>query len=75
MWRPAVPGPETVVSARVTERILASIPDDTRRAYMRSWNDFTAWCARVGRTALPATTETVAEFMSVRADGGKAPPI
>lgn len=64
---------DTTVSARVLERIAASVPDSTRRAYAGDWERFTAWCARTGRTMLPCTAETLAEYASAMADDGKAP--
>lgn len=72
-YQPTGTGPENVVSPKVAARILASIPESTRRTYTSDWNDFTAWCAGAGRTALPATAETLAEFVSARADDGQAP--
>ncbi|MFC9973508.1 integrase [Spirillospora sp. NPDC127200] len=65
--------PDDSVSSRVTDRITASVPDNTRRAYSSAWKDFTAWCTDAGRTALPATAETLAEYASARADTGRAP--
>ncbi|MGN9847565.1 tyrosine-type recombinase/integrase, partial [Nonomuraea sp. H19] len=74
-WRTAgsVAGPEHVVSPRVAARILGSIPEGTRRAYTADWTRFSAWCASAGRTPLPCTAETLAEFISAVADHGYAP--
>jgi len=41
---------------------------NTRRAYRSDWADFTAWCQAHGRTALPATPETLVLYLSDRAD-------
>ncbi|GIH80988.1 site-specific integrase [Planobispora longispora] len=65
--------PDSTVSASTAARIAASVPDATRRAYAGDWNRFTAWCSRTGRTALPASAETLAEYVSALADEGKAP--
>ncbi|GII20007.1 integrase [Planomonospora parontospora subsp. antibiotica] len=65
--------PDAVVSASTAARIAASVPEATRRAYAGDWHRFTAWCGRSGRTALPATAETLAEYVSALADEGKAP--
>jgi site-specific recombinase XerD len=47
---------------------------NTKRAYNRAWNAFTAWCADSDRTPLPATAETLAEYVThVTADKGLAP--
>lgn len=36
----------------------------TRRAYAADWNDFTAWCAALGWTPLPATPQVVAAYLA-----------
>ncbi|MBG0833252.1 tyrosine-type recombinase/integrase [Planomonospora sp. ID67723] len=64
---------DAAVSASTAARIAASVPEATRRAYAGDWNRFTDWCARAGRTALPASAETLAEYVSALADQGKAP--
>ncbi|GIH97412.1 site-specific integrase [Planobispora siamensis] len=69
----AVTGTDATLSATTAARITASVPETTRRAYAGDWNRFTAWCARAGRTALPASAETLAEYVSALADEGKAP--
>ncbi len=40
---------------------------NTRRAYRADWADFTAWCGVHGRTALPASPETLVLYLSDRA--------
>ena len=64
---------DTVVSSRVLERIAASVPEATRRAYENDWEKFATWCAGARRTALPCTAETLAEYASYLADDHKAP--
>jgi hypothetical protein len=61
------------VSAGTAARIAASVPEATRRAYAGDWERFTTWCATAGRSALPASPETLAEYVSALADAGKAP--
>lgn len=56
------------ISERTAERIRRSVPESTKRAYARQLERFTAWCAERGRTPLPATGETLAEFVSHLAD-------
>jgi site-specific recombinase XerD len=56
------------VSDRTAERIRASVPENTRRAYGRQLERFEAWCAEHGRTPLPATAETLTEFVSFLCD-------
>ncbi len=41
---------------------------NTRRAYRSDWADFTAWCQEHGRTALPASPETIMLYLSDRAE-------
>ncbi len=55
---------DNVVSDRTSALIAAATPVNTRRAYARAWNAFTAWCAVQGRTSLPATAETLAEYVT-----------
>lgn len=66
-------GPDTTVSARVLGRIAASVPESTRQAYASDWKIFAEWCAGTGRSALPCTAETLAEYASHLADENKAP--
>ncbi|MET8394519.1 site-specific integrase [Streptomyces anthocyanicus] len=49
--------PETVAA------IQASVADSTRRAYGADRDAFTAWCAKEDRTAVPASAETLAEWV------------
>jgi hypothetical protein len=46
----------------------ASRSENTRRAYRSAVARFTEWCAAHGRTALPASPETVAAFSPPRAN-------
>jgi site-specific recombinase XerD len=45
----------------------ASRAENTRRAYRAGVARFTEWCAAQGRTALPASPETVAAFLAAEA--------
>jgi site-specific recombinase XerD len=72
-YSPANTDADTTVSSRVLERIAASVPGSTRRAYAGDWKNFAAWCTASGRGALPTTAETLAEYVSAMADDGKAP--
>jgi site-specific recombinase XerD len=45
---------------------------NTRRAYDSDWRAFTAWCAEVKLTALPAQPETLALYIQALAKAGKA---
>jgi len=69
---PAVPAARTVavkaadreLSAEATTAIGRGVPEATRAAYSGDWGRFERWCADKGRTALPATPETVAEYIT-----------
>lgn len=61
------------VSATTAERIRKAPAENTRRAYSRWITEFYEWCESVGRTALPATAATLAEFVSELADAGQGP--
>jgi integrase len=56
------------LSDRTAERIRKSVPENTRRAYGRQLERFEVWCAEHCRTPLPATGETLAEFISFLCD-------
>lgn len=43
----------------------------TQRAYRIAWADFTGWCALHGQTPLPAKPETIALYITARADCSK----
>jgi integrase len=73
---PSVPTPvhpDSFLSDGTRERLERSVPENTKRAYARQWEAFTAWCASTGRTALPATAHTLAEYVSHLADLDRAP--
>src|SRR5271168_2462266 len=50
----------------------AARAENTRRAYRAAVARFTEWCAALGRTALPASAETVAAFLAAEAGRGLA---
>ncbi|WP_295701490.1 hypothetical protein [Lapillicoccus sp.] len=69
------------VSAGVTARTRQARSENTVRAYDRDWAAFTRWCARTGsmgraggfdRGALPASPQTVAEYLAEAADTRRA---
>ncbi len=61
------------LSASTVDRMQRSIPTETRRAYDRQWSQFAAWCAEQDRAALPATPQTLAEFVNHLVDLDRAP--
>ncbi|MFJ5901129.1 tyrosine-type recombinase/integrase [Streptomyces sp. NPDC093064] len=49
------------------------IPAETRRGYAGDWARFTTWCADTGRQALPATGDTLTEYMTHLKGEDKSP--
>lgn len=59
-----LPLPDDELSAFTQSVIDDSMPPGTRRKYEGHWARFLAWCKATGRTPLPATPQTVTEFVS-----------
>lgn len=57
---------EAIVSAAVESHSPA-----TRRAYEAAWRHFAEWCAEEGYEDFPATPQTVAAYLTQRADDGR----
>lgn len=53
--------------------IAEGIPAETRRGYAGDWARFTAWCESTGRSALPATGDTLTEYMTYLKGQDKSP--
>lgn len=80
---------DRVVSKTTAQRLVNAIPPNTRRAYARWWDgrpnpdadpptepgrrDFVGWCQENDRGPLPATPETLAEWVSHLADADLSP--
>jgi site-specific recombinase XerD len=64
---------DRAVSERTRKRIADGMSDNTRKAYERNLTAFTAWCRTEGRSPLPCTAETLAEYVTVLCDAGRAP--
>ncbi len=64
---------DLVVSDRTRARLADSVPANTRRAYTRQWEQWEQWCASTGRTPLPATAESLAEYVTMLADDNLSP--
>ncbi|WP_433513683.1 tyrosine-type recombinase/integrase [Nonomuraea sp. CA-143628] len=60
--------PASAVDRALTEaaraRVAGGFAANTSRAYQRDWETFAAWCAVHGRSPLPATPETVTEYVT-----------
>lgn len=57
-------GPDRTLTPAARAALAGSVPPSTRRAYAADWRAFAAWCASTGRTALPATPETLVEYVT-----------
>jgi integrase len=44
--------------------IAEAVPENTALAYRSRWRSFETWCAATGRVALPATSQTVAAYLT-----------
>ena len=51
------------ISAETARRLLSAKPDNTQRAYDRNWGIFAQWCADESRVPLPATAQTLADYV------------
>jgi len=67
---PLLPGLTTEDRDRVEKYALRASADNTLRAYRSDWKLFVAWCAARHYSALPATPETVAAYLTDLADNG-----
>jgi integrase len=65
--------PNTALSPAALDRLDRSIPDNTKTAYRRQARDFVAWCEERGRDTLPASAQTLADYVSHLCDLDRAP--
>jgi integrase len=65
--------PNTALSPAALDRLDRSIPENTKTAYQRQARDFIAWCEQHGRDTLPATAQTLADYVSHLCDLDRAP--
>ena len=67
--RPHDPEPVTYtdadysISAETAARLLNRHTENTKRAYGRNWDQFAIWCRSEGRVDLPATAQTLADYV------------
>ncbi|MEV4672763.1 site-specific integrase [Actinomadura sp. NPDC049382] len=77
--RPTAPAPvaysdvDFTISARTAQRLINSTAENTRIAYDRAWKDFREWCEAEGRVHLPATAQTLTEYVDHMCECGSAP--
>ncbi|MEU8383598.1 hypothetical protein [Streptosporangium sp. NPDC048865] len=62
--RAVAAGIDRELSEAARARVAGGMADNTSRAYARDWETFTTWCATTGRTPLPASAETLAEYVT-----------
>ncbi len=60
------------LSKKSKARLHKSKADNTLKAYLADWNDFNYWCETQNITALPATPETVVNYINDLADHAAA---
>ncbi len=65
--------PDLTVSPSTRARIERGWSANTQRAYSSQLDKYTAWCRANGRTAIPGTAQTLAEFVSILCDAGLSP--
>lgn len=70
---PVAYDPDRTLSAATAERIARSVPHNTSRAYSADRRTFEAWCHGQGRSSLPCTEETLAEYVNHLAELNRAP--
>lgn len=68
---PVLTAADRRVSTETLARLERAVPPATRRAYTRQWQRWTAWCAQQGRTPLPATAESLAEYVAHLTSGDR----
>ncbi|GAA3957562.1 site-specific integrase [Actinomadura viridis] len=77
--RPTEPAPvaysdiDFTISADTAERLLNSTAENTRVTYDRAWRNFREWCKTEGRVYLPATAQTLTEYVNHMCKSGSAP--
>jgi len=59
--------------ARIEHYLTSSRAAGTRRVYASCWQHWLAYCAGSGQSALPATAEGLADYLSAEASAGAAP--
>jgi integrase len=71
------PAPSAIVPGTLVERARSFAADAkatrTRKAYRCAWESFATWCDAHGLQSLPATPETLALYVTARAEAGRKP--
>lgn len=64
---------DLMVSADTAQRMQRGVAESTRRAYRHDRKAYAEWCAATGRVRLPATPQTLAEYVAHLAGIGRSP--
>lgn len=62
---PAVGNTSPPLSGAALDAMAAGIPNSTKRAYAGDWERFAAWARATGHVPLPATPESLVEYVTV----------
>lgn len=65
--------PNAVLSPAALDRLDRSVPENTKSAYRRQALAFITWCQQHGRDTLPASPQTLADYVSHLCDLDRAP--
>jgi len=60
------------LSQETVDRIIRSVPASTRRTYEGDYRRYAEWCAQIGRTPIPGTSQTMAEYATHLANQNRA---
>jgi integrase len=52
------------ISAAAADRLINAAAENTKAAHAWDWAAFTEWCAREGRVPLPATAQTLLDYVT-----------
>ena len=61
------------ISDETRKLLEEGLNENTKRAYTRQWTSFEAWCVKAGRVYLPATPETLTEYVTHLTKATKPP--
>jgi hypothetical protein len=68
--RPAAPSPagytdaDFTISAEAADRLINAPAENTKLAHDWDWGEFERWCATQGRIPLPATAQTLLDYVT-----------
>ncbi|MFF5261398.1 site-specific integrase [Actinomadura viridis] len=52
------------IAAETVDQLINARPENTRRTYKWVWDQFECWCNDEGRVALPATAQTLTDYVA-----------